>query len=71
MKKELNKVIEFYNALATGRILLIKINNLKQRLDKELETKNLDCKEILEISQQLDELIVEYCNQKIRYGQEN
>lgn len=46
--------------------MLGEINNLKEKLYKELDTETLDKEKILEISRELDKLIVEYCNRNIR-----
>ncbi|MBC8587327.1 aspartyl-phosphate phosphatase Spo0E family protein [Paratissierella segnis] len=37
-----------------------KINTLKDKLNKELENKNLCDQEVIKISQELDQLILEY-----------
>ena len=45
--------------------MLGEIRNLRQRLYKELDTKGSNKEEILEISRELDKLIVEYHSRKI------
>lgn len=40
--------------------MIDKINQVRDSLHKQLESKNIDDKEILKISQELDELIKEY-----------
>lgn len=48
-----------------GRCLMLeKINSLKEKLYKELDMDTLDRKKILEVSQELDKLIVEYFKQE-------
>ena len=44
--------------------MIAKINNLREKLHRELDKKVSDKKRILEISQELDKLIIEYLNQK-------
>ena len=44
--------------------MLEKINSLKQKLYKELDMETLDRKRILEVSQELDKLIVGYLKQE-------
>lgn len=51
--------------------MLGEIECIRELLNKELENENSDYKKILEMSQELDELIVEYCNQKIMPEREN
>lgn len=41
-----------------------KINNFREVLHRELESDYIDYEKVLEISQELDELIVEYYNNK-------
>lgn len=40
--------------------MIDKINEVRDQLNKQLELKSTSCKEILKISQKLDELINEY-----------
>lgn len=42
-----------------------KIDDLREILNKELETKDVSAEEILKLSQKLDKYIVEYYNLKI------
>lgn len=46
-------------------MLLEKITDLKERLNRELESKELNDKEVLKISQELDKFISEYQKEKI------
>lgn len=45
--------------------MLDKINKIKERLHREIESKGLDHKQVLEMSQELDELIVEHVKLEI------
>lgn len=53
------------------KALLNKIDNIKKMLNKDLETKSLDNEQILQISCQLDELIVAYYKQESRFIKED
>jgi hypothetical protein len=46
--------------------LLLEIQKLKQKLYKELDVKEVDKKEILEISRELDKLIIKSYNLDIK-----
>ena len=46
-------------------LLKQKIEVLREKLNKELEAKGPDNEQVLKLSQELDELIVEYCLKEI------
>ena len=54
-----------------GDFLLDEINKTKEKLHREIEAKGLDHKQVLEISQELDELIVEHLKLENTYEKKN
>lgn len=60
-----DRVYYIYDTIQGGNLMLEEIKNLKQKLYKELDTKESNKEEILEISRELDKLIVKYSNGKI------
>lgn len=52
-----------------GRVrVLNKIEKTKKKLEKNIDLRNINCEEILEISEEIDELIVEYYKNNRKYN---
>lgn len=52
-----------------GRVrVLNKIEKTKEKLEKNMNLRNINCEEILEISEEIDELIVEYYKNNRKYN---
>lgn len=48
--------------------MLNKIEKTKEKLEKNMNLRNINCEEILEISEEIDELIVEYYKNNRKYN---
>lgn len=48
--------------------MLNKIEKTKKKLEKNIDSRKINCEEILEISEEIDELIVEYYKNNRKYN---